>query len=220
MPRIRRPSERAPSTLPSRLIVIAAEGYRCEPRYFEGLKRTLRATWINLDVLKRSRREAGNSSPRAVVDQLISALPEYDATPDGDLFFAVVDRDAGSSTESGLDREFERCRAHGIALLVSNPCFELWLLLHVEDVAALPDSERQRIALNAGSGNQTELKVRLRRLLGGYNPAHLAFEKFAPHLTEAVERAKNLDPDPTRWPRTLGTQVYRIIEPLLEGMVD
>ena len=85
---------------------------------------------------------------------------------------------------------------------MSNPCFELWLLLHVADV-------QQPVAQCAG------VEARLRAALGGYNKTNVPVEKLLPRVREAISRAKKLDPGGNGWPQDVGTQVHELVEALL-----
>lgn len=67
---------------------------------------------------------------------------------------------------------------NGIELAISNPSFELWLLLHLRD--------------NPGAQHRDHLARILRQLIPGYNK-HVEFARFAPGYQDAVKRARSLD---------------------------
>src|SRR5262249_49643453 len=48
---------------------------------------------------------------------------------EGDEVWAVFDRDEHPKVQEAI----ELCEANGIGIGYSNPCFELWLVLHLED---------------------------------------------------------------------------------------
>ena len=50
--------------------------------------------------------------------------------PQDPKFFIIVDRDPKSFTAEQCDNVKKRCEECGFSLIVSNPCFEIWLLLH------------------------------------------------------------------------------------------
>ncbi len=68
--------------------------------------------------------------------------------------------------------------ANGIKLAISNPCFELWLLLHFREP---PGSEHRR-----------RIQARLSEHVADYDK-HIAIEVFLPHYPEAAKRAAKLD---------------------------
>lgn len=53
---------------------------------------------------------------------------------DGDVFGVVIDRDAGCHTEQQMKSVIEYCKERQCCCLISNPCFDFWLLLHLSDV--------------------------------------------------------------------------------------
>jgi hypothetical protein len=72
----------------------------------------------------------------------------------------------------------ERARQGGIALAISNPCFELWLVLHFQD---------------HGSWLANDDARRLRRRLDGSSDKGLDAAKYMPLFRDAARRAVELD---------------------------
>jgi len=83
---------------------------------------------------------------------------------------------------------------------ISNPCFELWLLLHHEDCAAHCAGCR-------------EVHARLRKHLPHYDKTRPRFADFAAGPDQAVRRAEKLGDDHTRNP---STGVWRLVDAVLE----
>jgi hypothetical protein len=93
----------------------------------------------------------------------------------------------------------------GFRLAHCNPCFEIWLLLHVAD-----------LAVDDQFANCDEVVDRLRTVLGAYNKRNAdptAFCTLA-NAELAVKRAEKLDTS-DRWPQRLGAHVYRLVKELL-----
>lgn len=102
---------------------------------------------------------------------------------------------------------------------VSNPCFELWLILHLEDVAQYAEEDREKLSENKKikRNGDTWTKQRLRELMGSYRESQYDAKKLLPEIEKAIERARNLDIDPNnRWPQSVGTRVYRLVNSILE----
>jgi hypothetical protein len=70
---------------------------------------------------------------------------------------------------------------NSVRLAISNPCFELWLLLHFENCTA------------AMSGYE-QLRRRLCRHIAGYDKECGPFDQFRPGVPAAIERAQALTP--------------------------
>ena len=100
---------------------------------------------------------------------------------------------------------------------VSNPCFELWLLLHLEDVAAYATEEKNALTANRKSTrHKTWLKHKLSELLDGYNEANYDAAKLLPQIDVAIERAVRLDSKPEdRWPQSVGSRVYLLARSIM-----
>ena len=90
----------------------------------------------------------------------------------------------------------------GIRTAVSNPCFELWLLLHVLEVAT-------------SFGDAAEVNNALAAALGGYNKTNIPTTALIPHVRTAIVRARCLDEGDGGWPQTTGTQVHFLVSQLV-----
>ena len=127
--RVRKDFKRLEGIRSSRLVVIAAEGRDTENIYFEALKNQLESTKVHIEVLHRNNDE---SSPMHVLEQIRSFSLEYNIEDD-DQLWVVVDKDRWPvkmlSSVARFCKQNENYR-----FCVSNPCFELWLLLHMEDI--------------------------------------------------------------------------------------
>lgn len=140
----RRPAVRSPASR----IVVATEGVLTEPAYLKVFNQlygnhSLRLTPIRV-----------GGDPRAVVERVIEEKErvEGDSLAKRDTFWAVFDRDIHSRFEEAKDLAL----GNGIHLAISNPCFELWGVLHYQEQNAPIDRHKcQRL---------------LEKLCGDYDP--------------------------------------------------
>ncbi len=198
---IRRDFKRKSGFRDAKLIVIATEGERTEPRYFEGVRARYHRPSVQVEILKRS---TEGSSPRHVQRELDQFRRDYNLI-EGDELWMVVDRDRW--TDNHLADVARQCDQKGYFLAVSVPCFELWLLLHIED----PDRETIQGVTCKG------LVQRIRRLLGSYNKTNPEVERFIDGIEDAIARARNRDDNPAdRWPQSAGTRVYLLAEKIVQ----
>ena len=103
-------------------------------------------------------------------------------------------------------------------MALSNPCFELWLLLHIEDATSLTPEEQMLWMENRRRSKNADpyLKVRLRQQMGSYHESSYDALSLIVHVEDAIERARALDNSPAdRWPQTLGTRVYLLAESIM-----
>lgn len=94
-----------------------------------------------------------------------------------DEFWCVFDVE-WPRNHPGLKDAIERASQNSIQLAVSNPCFELWLILHFQDQSAWLDNDGAR---------------RLRRRLDGSSDKGLDAAKYMALTRDAARRAVELD---------------------------
>src|SRR5574344_1286028 len=208
--------ERQEAFRDARLIVIASEGKDTERIYFKALAKEYTNPRVHVHILERSEAEQNNSSPDHVLKQLNDYKSQYELEADDELWL-VVDKDRW--TEAMLSRVATECSQEvAMHMALSNPCFELWLLLHIEDSALLtPEEQKQWIENRRKSKNgDPYLKVRLRQKMGSYHESSYDALALIAHVEDAIERARALDKNPNdRWPRTLATRVYLLAESVM-----
>ncbi len=117
-----------------------------------------------------------------------------------DELWLVIDVD---DRAGALDAITAAAEEQGFRTAVSNPCIELWLLLHHTDDIA-------------GIASCRDCDERLRQKLGVYKKAKLDTAPYTkPAIQRAVARARDLDGDGTsRWPAAVGSHVYRLLDAL------
>ena len=197
----------------ARLVVIASEGRCTESIYFSAVKDKLRAPNVHVEILSR---DANESSPESVHAQITDFIRQYNIEDDDELWL-VIDRDRWH--ERMLSQVAQLCAQNPhLNFCMSNPCFELWLLLHLEDVRKY--DEHTTASLTANKKNKAGvpgLKKRMRDLLGSYSESSYEVSRLLPNVPLAMEIARELDVNPAdRWPQTVGTRVYQLMESITE----
>ncbi len=179
------------------LFIVATEGKETEKQYF-GM---FHSTRIKVEVLATG--DDSKSAPQYVLERLNTFKEQYDLNED-DMLWLVLDVDRWGARN--LSMVCRQARQKGYHLAVSNPCFEIWLCLHFED-------------LNPEDKTCQDFKSRLRTLLGSYNSSNLDLSSYKLNIADATNRAKLLHPKSQQnWPPTLGTHVYRLVQILLESL--
>ncbi|MDK9704487.1 MAG: RloB family protein [Sulfuritalea sp.] len=136
---------RAARRAPFERVLIVCEGEKTEPHYIQEIRRDFRLNTANVHV----RPGALGTAPLQVVEYA-EQLFRYGDREKGieprtfDRVFAVFDRDdhdsyhAALAKADALDGKLKNdteCRV-SFRAIASVPCFEVWLLLHFEDVLA------------------------------------------------------------------------------------
>lgn len=180
------------------LIIIATEGQKTEPLYFkmEVFQENHRTQVIIIPSDDRG------SSPRSVLDRLHEFAEEYQFR-EGDQFWLVIDKDRW--TDEMLREIIGMCDESGYQIALSNPCFELWLLLHFRKVEEL----ELRDSMSPADVKKIFNPLIEERSEGNYDRT---YTKWIPH---ALTEAPKLDTDPEApFPECPGTRVYRLVEEL------
>ena len=208
--------ERREAFRDARLIVIASEGKDTERIYFKALAKEYTNPRVHVHILKRSEDEKNNSSLEHVLEQLNEYKCQYELEADDELWL-VTDKDHW--TEAMLSRVATECMQDvSMHMALSNPCFELWLLLHLVDVSSLTPEEQLLWMENRRKSKSSNpyLKVLLRQKMGSYHESAYDVLTLIQHVEVAIERARLLDKNPAdRWPQTLGTRVYLLAESVM-----
>lgn len=167
MPRRNRGYKRGEPHRDARLFVIICEGAKREKNYFDFFQQFSQR--IKIRVLPP---QNNASAP----NHFLSRAQEYEEAiglSSNDSLWFVSDRDRWE--ERVLREIATSCDNHrNWQLAISNPCFEVWLFLHLQDIAKTQASSPR------------EFKQALDRLLpGGYQ-----ITLFAPCIEEAIRRTK------------------------------
>ncbi|MFP4018896.1 MAG: RloB family protein [Bacteroidota bacterium] len=217
MPRIKRSFERPEGKKEARLIIIAAEGRNTERIYFEALAEYYQSTEVHVEIIDR---KTDSSNPEEVLKTLNEFATSYELDETDELWM-VIDRDFKSWTEKTISEVARQChQKKGFNLGLSNPAFEIWLLIHVKDIDEYTENEKQKFYENKKlSKSKTALKKELSKLLpNGFNESNYDPGFLIKNISIAIERARKMDKKPqSRWPDYLGTRIYRLAEKIIKG---
>lgn len=212
MGRIRREFIRREDELTPKLFIITTEGTKTEPKYFNDLAQFYNNSKVHVEVLNR---EKGGTSPRQLISMLDSFCDVYQVGKEDELWI-IMDRDKQTWTERQLSEVARLCNQKlNYFLGVSNPSFELWLILHYKDISDYSESEQRLLLENRKVGNRTKVKKELSDLIRGYNESNLNTSKFLGKELIAIRRARRIDNLQERWPNSLGTRVYLLVERII-----
>lgn len=179
-------------------MLVVCGGRVSEPGYLNQMKNVYRNNLLNIKVLSHGR--APINVVQYAAELKMKASREAQGTGDPYLEFdevwCVLDVDEHES----LNRARDLARAQNIHLAVSNPCFELWLLLHFR------------------SQNSSITTSDVQRACRGYMPGYekeVPFSKIDPSYDHALRRATALEVHHTKQ-NHLGanpsTDIYKITE--------
>ena len=154
-------------------MLIVCEGEKTEPNYFNAF----RTTGLDVDVVGKG------GDPLNVV----KVAQRYADKPPNDRLFhevwCVFDRDETSISPERFNEAIERAKRTGINVAYSNPCFELWYLLHFQPYNT-PSS-------CADCCSKLEKAMRAMRIQYRKNADDM-FDLLAGRQAEAIRRAAQL----------------------------
>jgi hypothetical protein len=194
MPRTNRQYKRGEPHRDATLFIIACEGAVREKEYFEHLGTY--TTRIRVKVLENKDK---NSAPKWVLESGAKYAEEIGLTETDQLWFVM---DIDRWPEAQLRAVYEACQAgKNWNIALSNPCFEVWLYMHVDDIR------------NSKSTSCNELKAALpNKIKNGYSK-----ETFIPLIRKAHKQAQALDTDPKHFiPEKMRTKLYLLSAEVFE----
>ncbi|GAA2431351.1 RloB family protein [Streptomyces glaucus] len=162
-----------------RRVLVYCEGECTEKHYLRGLRSDLSGLPVQIALgpehgvptaLVRAAIKHKERAPRSRQDRFTA----YDEV------WCVMDVEA-PTPHPDLERALREARDHGIKVALSNPCFELWLLLHFQEVRKYNTSEAAQKLLekHEACGYRTDRK-------------HLDYEPFRLAHPAAAGRARAL----------------------------
>jgi len=173
--RDRRPARRKPHLSPKPRILVLCEGERSEPEYLRGFRLAFRNPLVDLEIAKergvpatlvreakRLKKEADDEAKRKRDENL-----RYDQV------WIAFDVDEHPKVAEAVDK----ARSNGIHVALSNPCFELWLLLHSRE--------------SPGMQNRHEVQ-RMVGKIDGDRGKGVDFNRYKDRYGVALERARRL----------------------------
>lgn len=123
---------RPDSKKPKRRFILFCEGKNTEPSYFRSLQALCAGSLVSIETID------GAGVPFSVASAAVVKIKEIKSTrrrskrnsfEKDDEVWAVFDHDNHPRIKEAVDL----CNSNTVGVAYSNPCFEIWLILHVED---------------------------------------------------------------------------------------
>ncbi|MCI9447901.1 MAG: RloB domain-containing protein [Lachnospiraceae bacterium] len=223
----------------SKIIFLSMEGIVTEEEYFEWVSRLFDEVKTKIQFIsvvedavhtrekyrtQEQRSMLGRSKPKHLVEKIEQFKIEqndkyqFDKYKE-DEFWIVTDIDDNLSDFAieGFHRALDRCDERGYGYAVSNPFFELWLLLHHDNIK---EEDEGHAVTESHAYEKTDYFIKRLKDCGAplCDSKHIRKEDYTKEkIIQAVERAKSLHTDREgRYPKYLATTVYRLLEKILE----
>ena len=153
------------------LFALYCEGKLTEPEYFQAVIKAPEVRQVSSVSLKIKKK---GELPLQLVE---AALRDLQSGFGADEYWCVFDSELPAQ-HPHFDAALRLAEAHGIRVAWSNPCFEVWLILHHEDHRAPFDSSASA--------------KRRRRLIDQIDKDGVDGSRYVPLIANAVARARGL----------------------------
>lgn len=199
---------------------IVPEGEKTEIQYFCGVRDN--AEYLNINSLieiipiENDDDEHGQSHPKEKIENFNKDLKEGKFTFDNEIdkVCFVIDRDPQNFSEGQLNEFVKNCKEHGYDVYLSNPTFELFLLMHDDKIF---DLDRQEMLENRREKRRSKrfLEIKLSEILG-CNKRNIDFEKFKPNIKKAIKNEKQFCEKLDKLKNELGSNVGILLDSIME----
>lgn len=179
------------------MFIVATEDTYAPKQYFEGF----RLPRVSIEVVETNDTQSAASHVVARLKKVVDDAKRFGDVTSDDQFWVLLDTDHWIEPNhvASFSRAIKEAKDAGFRIAVSNPCFELWLLLHVADVV-LPLSDAAAAT------------AQLRAAISRYSKTNVPVDTFMPLIQVAIARAEKLDVGEGGWPQSVGTQVHLLVE--------
>ncbi len=187
-----------------KIILIGAEGKnQTERKYFKAFNQVQSEYKIMAG-------KGNNTDPVGVVEDLLkSAKQEELDLKDGDMLACFIDVDLKKGRDQELRAAMKLARQNNISVLLSNPCFEIWYLLHFRYSTKL-------------YGSNEEVIKELGSYISDYSKSKDVYDLIENKIDQALLNTKRLESyhlengTNDRLKKLPSTEAYKLIEMILE----
>jgi hypothetical protein len=202
-----------------KLYILSFEGEKTEVKYFNNFRQS---EFFNdsgiIEIVPLKRAVNTGTDPLSVKRLLKKAKADYPFKK-SDEFWLIVDRDDWETIHKiDFNQLVIDCnKEDNFFLAMSNPCFEIWLIMHLKDITEYNEEEQNKLLENASvSRKKNHIDTIIGDLQGiGYNKNPNP-ETYLPLTKTAIKRAKDIDFVNEPYPKNLGSHIYKLIEKLLK----
>lgn len=169
--------------------------------YFRGIRDSSKAIGISDEIRINPVEKKDKYTNESDANRLKDAIVEFQKENE-----EMID------SEEKFNSILESSEMNHISVILTNPCFELWLFLHVADIND-DDFEKAKLLKNEKvNKNRRFIEKNLSDILGGFNKARYDFFDFLPHIKKAIKQESKLERDIRKMKGKLGSNVGILIE--------
>ena len=202
----------------NKIVFIIPEGEVTEIKYFEGIHSCSEYLNINklikISLIENEENEKGQSHIKRKISNFEKSVTEgkiaYNKDIDQVVF--VIDRDPHNFNAQQYDEALKYCNNKGYTLCVSNPAFELFLLMHDDRIFTLSQED---LLKNRKLTSKRYLEKKVCEFFG-HNKLHLDFSKYKDKVKSAIKNEKRFCEDINKLKDSLGSNIGLFLESLID----
>lgn len=199
---------------------IVTEGDKTEIQYFQGIKKNKDEIGIKdlieIVPVKNEEQEKGESHPLRKIENFNKSLENdkfiYDKDIDKVCF--VVDRDKQNFKSEQYDEFIEKCNSYEYYAYVTNPTFELFLLMHSNKIFEYEEElllENKKV-----NKNKRFLEIQLSNIFS-CNKRNIDFNKFKNRIKIAITNEKEFCENISELKDKLGSNVGVLLNEMMKN---
>lgn len=128
------PKKRAkPIRQPKPVMHIYCEGKKTEPNYINGYINSKHQGNRRLKIIRIEK--TTKNTPIQLVEEALKQQ-KSGSIPEEDVFWVVYDRESDQKYPDALHKKAYEKAGNKLKIAISNVCFEIWILLHFQEVTA------------------------------------------------------------------------------------
>lgn len=201
------------------LFVIACEGEETEIEYFEGLGEKFQNNpRIRIEIVEREKNSKSKSAPEYVIQTLDKRKKSITLQKTKVEFWAIIDFDSWGVEKLAQIATLSKQKNYNLA--VSNPCFEIWYLLHFTKITT--DICKEISDEKSAGKPKGKLNINIVKFKKELFDSGNAFNGYFPRIETAIKNAKMTKPEECKCKLRLkdndyyyGSDVYKLAERLI-----
>lgn len=215
---------------PNRKYFLFYEGIVTEYEYFTGISKNKKSLNIKHTIeifnLKRNQSQAFRTNILTMINDIkerqkqklySDPLSKFNILDD-DRIWIIFDRDTVPKKQINLAMDLIN-KTKNYYLAFTNPCFELWLLLHFEDVSKLEKKTQVLLLANKKVTNKYKFcgqRVKIFNEKSLFNGKHLCFQCFLPHISTAIQNEGKIETTIRNFNNKLTSNIGSLIQEMKE----
>ncbi len=198
---------------------IISEGDKTELQYFQGVKKNKDEIGIKdlieIVPIENEEQERGQSHPLKKIENFNKSLEndKFTYSKDIDKVCFVVDRDKQNFKPKQYDEFIEKCNSYGYYAYVTNPTFELFLLMHSNKIFEY--EEEELLENKKINKNKRFLEIQLSNIFY-CNKKNINFDKFKNRIKTAIENEKEFSENIYELKNKLGSNVGILLNEMIK----